>query len=169
VVRGAQKGSRVKFYWSYTRFPELAEYARGDKMIVWTLFSAWEGGKEAKLWDRFIPVIIVASGLVGAVVGAFCSTDPHRGTSWGFGIGLVLSFPFIYFSYAIWLNMRRKVLKRYMQTDEYRNMRGKILEAQRLEPFIGTGFKGTEQPPTDLELDLRLSGFTGPSLPVQRL
>jgi hypothetical protein len=125
--------AKVKLYWSYTQFPELSQYNRGEKTLIWSHFCSWQGGKESKSMGRFFPVIVVVSGILGAFIGALNSADLHRGSSWGFGLGLVAAVPLAYLEYVFWLNTRRKALQRFLQSEDFKG----VPTPEEMEEMLG--------------------------------
>jgi hypothetical protein len=106
----------MKVYWSYTQFPELAGFSNRQKKIIWLNLWEWTKDLERKSWERFLPLLIVFSLIAGITIGAFWDSNPERGGFFGGMAGIIALSTVVY---LVGINTRRRVLQRYLESDDF--------------------------------------------------
>jgi len=104
-------------YWSYQRLPELAQFTRRTRKIIWLNLSQ-ERQKLPHTRSRsyLIGGSIIAAFVVGIMSGAFVARSPEIGGLVGGQAGIVVACLLVYL-YGI--NSARGPLREYMASDSF--------------------------------------------------
>lgn len=161
----------MKYYWSYSKFPELARYNKRQQKVIWLNYAQWKWSKryERRSWMRFLPIYIIFSFVTGIVLGAVYLPNPQWGGLIGGLAGLFILMPFmIYFG----INTRRPLLRLYLKSRDFSLFPVNKQVRFFLDPFIShkvTIDLMTYDPKRDVHILVVVEQSDGGTYSLQRL